>query len=294
MIIYKWKIKEILLEGTRGFIMSINDLIAKTKMPNTIHTIVSDLRKLGVTEGMNVIVHSSLSSIGWVSGGALAVVEALMEVVTEEGTIIMPTQTSDLSDPKNWQMPPVPESWWEIIRDNVPPFHPETTPTRSMGKIVECFRTYPNTKRSNHPLHSFAAWGKHAKQIIDDHILTPSFGEQSPLGKMYDLDGYILLIGVDHDSNTSLHLSEVRSQYRETVQIGAPIIENGARIWKEYEEFDYDSDDFEPLGKAFDETGSVIFGKIGNASCKLMKQREVVDFGTEWFFTQKQTKQISN
>ncbi|MGG0188483.1 aminoglycoside N(3)-acetyltransferase [Bacillus rhizoplanae] len=272
--------------------MNINDIIARTKIPNTIHTIANDLQKLGVTEGMTVIVHSSLSSIGWVSGGALAVVEALMEVVTEEGTIIMPTQTSDLSDPKNWQRPPVPESWWEIIRDNVPPFHPETTPTRSMGKVVECFRTYPNTKRSNHPLHSFAAWGKNAEQITENHKLSPSFGEQSPLQKMYDLDGYILLIGVDHDSNTSLHLSEVHAQYRDKVQIGAPIIENGIRIWKEYEEFEYDSDDFEPLGKAFDETGAVTYGTIGNASCKLMRQRKVVDFGTEWFLEQKKKKKI--
>ncbi|PGZ95516.1 AAC(3) family N-acetyltransferase [Bacillus pseudomycoides] len=272
--------------------MNINDIIAKTKIPNTIHTIANDLRKLGVTEGMTVIVHSSLSSIGWVSGGALAVVEALIEVVTEEGTIVMPTQTSDLSDPKNWQMPPVPESWWEIIRDNVPPFDPKTTPTRSMGKVVECFRTYPNIKRSNHPLHSFAAWGKNAEQITENHKLSPSFGEQSPLQKMYELDGYILLIGVDHDSNTSLHLSEVRAQYRDKVQIGAPIIENGVRIWKEYEEFEYDSNDFVLLGKAFDEAGGVTYGTIGNASCKLMKQRKAVDFGTEWFCEQKKTKKI--
>ncbi|MGG2065466.1 aminoglycoside N(3)-acetyltransferase [Bacillus sp. S14(2024)] len=274
--------------------MNINDIIAKTKIPNTIHTIANDLRKLGVTEGMTVIVHSSLSSIGWVSGGALAVVEALMKIVTEEGTIVMPTQTSDLSDPKNWQMPPVPESWWEIIRDNVPPFDPKTTPTRSMGEVVECFRTYPNTKRSNHPLHSFAAWGKNAEQITENHELSPSFGGLSPLQKIYDLDGYILLIGVDHDSNTSLHLSEVRAQYRDKVQIGAPIIENGVRIWKEYEEFEYDSDDFEPLGKAFDETGMVTYGTIGNASCKLMKQQKAVDFGTEWFLTQKQKNKICN
>lgn len=117
----------------------MNDIVASTQLPNTIKTITNDLRKLGLEKGMTVIVHSSLSSIGWVSGGAVAVVEALMEVITEEGTIIMPTQSSDLSDPKHWSRPPVPEEWWQIIRDNVPAFEPHITPTRAMGKVVECF-----------------------------------------------------------------------------------------------------------------------------------------------------------
>ncbi len=85
---------------TGGIMMKINDIVAETDFPNTIETITNDLRKLGIQKGMTVIVHSSLSSIGWVCGGAVAVVEALMNVITEEGTIVMPTQTSDLSDPK--------------------------------------------------------------------------------------------------------------------------------------------------------------------------------------------------
>ena len=263
--------------------MKINDIVAETQLPNTIETVSNDLQALGLKTGMTVIVHSSLSSIGWVSGGAVAVVEALMNVITEEGTIIMPTQTSDLSDPKNWLRPPVPENWWQIIRDNVPAFHPDITPTRAMGKVVECFRTYPNVKRSKHPLNSFAAWGKHAEAIIAEHSLSISFGEYSPLKKIYDLDGYVLLIGVGYDSNTSIHLSEIRTGARELVKVGAPIIENGVRVWKEFDEMDYDSDAFVEIGKEFEHTGSVIIDKIGNATCRLMKQREVVDFGVQWF-----------
>lgn len=77
--------------------MKMNEIVASTQFPNTIETITKDLKALGVEKGMTIIVHSSLSSIGWISGGAVAVVEALMKVVTEEGTIIMPTQSSDLS-----------------------------------------------------------------------------------------------------------------------------------------------------------------------------------------------------
>ncbi|PFE03881.1 AAC(3) family N-acetyltransferase [Bacillus cereus] len=263
--------------------MKINDIVAETQLPNTIETISNDLQALGLKKGMTVIVHSSLSSIGWVSGGAVAVVEALMNVITEEGTIIMPTQTSDLSDPKNWARPPVPESWWQIIRDNVPAFHPDITPTLAMGKVVECFRTYPNVKRSNHPLNSFAVWGKHAETIIAEHSLSISFGEHSPLKKIYDLDGYVLLIGVGYDSNTSIHLSEIRTGARELIKVGAPVLENNIRVWKEFDEMDYDSDLFVEIGKEFERINAVTINKVGNATCRLMKQKEIVDFGVQWF-----------
>ncbi|PEX81466.1 AAC(3) family N-acetyltransferase [Bacillus cereus] len=263
--------------------MKMNEIVANTKFPNTIESITKDLKALGVKKGMTIIVHSSLSSIGWISGGAVAVVEALMKVVTKEGTIIMPTQSSDLSDPKHWSRPPVPEEWWQIIRDNVPAFDPRITPTRGMGEIVECFRTYPNVVRSNHPLGSFAAWGKHAEEIARDHSLSMSFGEESPLRKIYDLDGYILLIGVGYDSNTSVHISEVRTGARELIKVGAPIMENGERVWKEFVDMDYDSDTFVEIGVQFEQKGTVTNGKIGNATCRIMKQRDIVDFGTEWF-----------
>lgn len=266
-----------------GTNMKMNEIVASTQFPNTIETITKDLKALGVEKGMTIIVHSSLSSIGWISGGAVAVVEALMKVVTEEGTIIMPTQSSDLSDPKQWSRPPVPEDWWQIIRDNVPAFDSRITPTRGMGEIVECFRTYPNVVRSNHPLGSFAAWGKHAVEITMNHSLSMSFGEESPLRKIYDLDGYVLLIGVGYDSNTSVHLSEVRSGACELIQVGAPIIENGERVWKEFVEMDYESEKFVEIGVEFERKGTVKNRKIGNATCRLMKQRDIVDFGTEWF-----------
>ncbi len=169
--------------------MKMNEIVESTQFPNTIQTITNDLKALGVEKGMTIIVHSSLSSIGWISGGVVAVVEALMKVVTEEGTIIMPTQSSDLSDPKHWSRPPVPEDWWQIIRDSVPAFDPRITPTRGMGKIVECFRTYPNVVRSNHPLGSFVCMGKHAEEITMNHSLSMSLGEESPLKK------YTILMG---------------------------------------------------------------------------------------------------
>ena len=129
--------------------------------PNTIDSLSAQFKNLGITEGMTLIVHSSLKSLGWTCGGAVAVVEALMKAVGEDGTIVMPTQSADLSDPAYWENPPVPEEWWETIRREMPAYNPSTTPTYGMGKVVECFRSYEGVIRSDHPTTSFAAWGKH-------------------------------------------------------------------------------------------------------------------------------------
>ncbi len=86
--------------------------------------------------------------------------------------------------------------------------------------------------------------GKTCRRNNDESVTINEFREESPLRKIYDLDGYILLIGVGYDSNTSVHLSEVRSGACELIKVGAPIIENGERVWKEFVDMDYDSDKF--------------------------------------------------
>ena len=263
--------------------MSEKKAILSRQTPNTTETLTTELKTLGLKAGMTVIVHSSLSSLGWTSGGAVAVVQALMNVITKKGTLIMPTHSGELSDPKLWENPPVPKEWHQIIRDTMPAFNPKITPTREMGKIVECFRSHENVKRSYHPQVSFAAWGSHANEITANHQLAYGLGENSPLQKIYDLDGYVLLLGVGHDNNTSLHLSENHAQVKKTFLSGAPIIENGKRIWKTFEDFETDAEEFEEIGKLFEEAHEVAVQKVGNAKTTLMKQRELVDFGTNWF-----------
>ncbi|MCA1029701.1 AAC(3) family N-acetyltransferase [Bacillus timonensis] len=262
--------------------MSNKEAIYQLKRPNTRSRLQQNFRNLGMTEGMTVIVHSSLSALGWVCGGPTAVVQALMDTVGEEGTIVMPTQTSDNSDPADWQRPPVPEEWWQIIRDETPAFDPQITPTRGMGAVVEAFRTYPGVKRSAHPMYSFAAWGKHADYITSEQPLEEGFGMKSPLAKVYELDGSILLLGVGHDSNTSLHLAEHSIVGRAKTKKGSALFENGERVWKTYEEIVYDSDVFEQLGIDFENENQVCKQQIGNAECKLMKQRTIVDFARIW------------
>ncbi|OZM58696.1 AAC(3) family N-acetyltransferase [Lottiidibacillus patelloidae] len=249
---------------------------------NTIESIAADLQKLGVKQGMNVIVHSSLSSLGWVCGGPVAVIEALMKVVTEEGMIVMPSQSAHLSDPANWMAPPVPEEWWETIRETMPAYDSKTTPTRGLGAVPELFRTYRNVMRSEHPALSFAGWGKGKEAILHPHPLNDGLGEDSPLGRMVENNFYILLIGVGHDSNTSMHLAEhADPTIKEQIQY-APIIENGKRVWKKYKEIAYDDEKFPAIGEQYEKIGRVNNGKIGLAEAKLFPQKEAVEFAKKW------------
>jgi aminoglycoside 3-N-acetyltransferase len=88
----------------------------------TIDSLVRDFRDLGIAEGMTLIVHLSLRSLGWVSGGPVAVILALEEVLGQDGTLVMPAHTTDLSDPSQWKNPPVPNAWWQTIRETMPAF----------------------------------------------------------------------------------------------------------------------------------------------------------------------------
>ncbi|MFK3960245.1 aminoglycoside N(3)-acetyltransferase [Guptibacillus hwajinpoensis] len=263
--------------------MTERNVINKVYSPLTIDSLDKDLRELGVKDGMTLIVHTSLSSLGWVCGGAEALILALIRAVGEEGTIVMPAQSASNSEPADWMNPPVPEEWWPIIRENMPAFCCDTTPTRGMGAVAELFRTFPGVVRSYHPIYSFAAWGKHKCFITNDQSIECGFGENSPLGKIYKLDGKILMLGVGHDSNTSFHLSEHASPKKERLEKSAALIENGERVWKTYTEIDYDSDCFDQIGFQFEQKEHFRRMKIGAAICKLFNQRDLVDFGRRWY-----------
>ena len=264
---------------------SEGEIVKKTKTPNTITTLKRDFETLGITTGSVIIMHSSLSEMGWTVGGPVSVIQALMSILTRNGTLIMPTFSSGNSDPTNWENPPVPEEWWDTIKNQMPAYQPEITPTREMGIITDTFRNWPNVLRSAHPSLSFAAWGKHAKKITADHKLTSGLGENSPLARIYDLDGIILLIGINHYNNTSLHLAEYRSEFSDKnyVKSGSAMIIKNKRCWVEYEDLDHDSDDFEQLGIDFESENKYTLGKVGIGEARLISQREIVDYAKEWF-----------
>jgi len=265
--------------------MPASELIDSTPEPRTRESLGRDLRRLGLTPGGIVIVHASLRSIGWVCGAQVAVVQALLDVLGPEGTLVAPTHTSDITDPAEWQNPPVPAEWVHLVREAMPAFDPAITPSAHMGVIAECIRTWPGARRSNHPCVSFAAIGRHANEIVATHTLEDSLGEGSPLAQLYDLDASVLLLGVAHARNTSMHLGEYRAGIRARKRVGAPFVRDGVREWHWYEDVEYDSDDFEKIGRAFEISPprSLRIGRVGSAESHLVSQREVVDYVRQYF-----------
>lgn len=186
--------------------------------PITQHDITQGLRGLGLGSGDRVLVHSALSSFGHVEGGADAVIDALLATVGATGTMLVPTLTGDES----------------LSPQNPPVFDPANTACWT-GRIPETFRQRPEAIRSLHPTHSVAAIGADADSLTRDHIdsLTPCDG-LSPYGKLAQLDnGHILLIGVNHESNTTMHHveEEVGAAYHMQSELAATrIIVNGDTI----------------------------------------------------------------
>lgn len=265
--------------------MSEREAIEAVDEPVTVSSLVDDLRALGLTPGETVLVHSSLSSLGWVCVDAQTVVDALMAAVTEAGTLVMPTHSGQYSDPAAWSNPPVPDDWIDTIRGERPPYRPATTPTRGVGAVPECFRSYTGVYRSQHPTVSFGAWGADADSVVADHAFDNGLGEGSPLASVYERAGSILLLGVDHGANTSLHLAEYRAD------IDPPRTDNVATVLEDdepasitYQDIETDASDFATLGDAFEDErdSSVRRGSVGAADARLIPQRAMVDFAVDW------------
>ena len=262
--------------------MSEKEIIDRTAWPNTVSSMTEQLGQLGVRQGDTLLVHASLSSIGWVCEGPQAVIQALLRAVGTEGTIVMPAQSGDWNDPAGWRNPGVPADWLETIYREMPAFDPALTPTTGMGRIAELFRTWPGTLRSGHPHVSFAASGKHAAAIVAGHPLTPQFGDDSPLGRLCGLEAKVLLLGAGYDSCTCMHLAETRIPGMPKKRMGAAMLAAGEREWRWFVDFAYDAEDFDRIGLFFERSGHVASGRIGEAECRLFGAKEAVDAAEAW------------
>jgi aminoglycoside 3-N-acetyltransferase len=232
---------------------------------------------------MTVMVHSSLGRIGWTVGGPVTVIRALLETVGAGGTLVMPAESPNVSDPSGWSDDRVKAEWHDTIRAHLPVFDPLTTPT-TMGAVPEAFRTFPGTLRSNHPLVSVCANGRFADEITKQHELSFCEGPGTPFEKLYQLDAFTVLLGVGFDRCTSLHYAESLVPSRRTTMSRFPMMQKGKRVWMEVP--DMASDDgvhFPIVGARFANSGVLRAARVGDADAMLFSTRELVDFAKDYF-----------
>lgn len=256
----------------------------ETRAIFTKQDLIHIFKNCGLTEGQHIFVHTSLSKLGFVVGGPETLIRSLLEVVGEEGTLMMPSQTWKNLDPSTGVHWEAPMEWWPIIRENWPAYDKEITPAIGMGVVAEMFRKWPGAKRSDHPARSIAALGKHAEYLTKNHDLCNIFGKNSPLDKLYHLNGYVLLIGVGYDKNTSLHLAETIATFpaKKFVHESSAIMEEGTRKWVTYETQAVDDGDFVRLGDEYDKEMNIKIHRVGNAEIRFLEQRPLVDWAAAW------------
>jgi len=226
--------------------------------------LMADLRRLGVSAGDALIVHTSLKSIGWVDGGPDAMIDALQEVLTPRGNLAMPTFT-----------PPAPAF---IVSD---------TPCHT-GLVPETFRRRPGVLRSIHPTHSVAAWGGAAKEVTAGHERATALGVDSPLHRMAKLGARVLMIGVDCTRCSLIHVAEA---IRRLPYLGVPypgydvpiVVEkvDGTTTVYHETEFPGDSSNFGIVEQECEQRAQVIHGRIGAADCLMIRGRDLLDAASD-------------
>lgn len=174
--------------------------------------LVKELRLLGLSRGMLLLVEADSDRLPYLVGGEQALVNALMEVVGYEGTIVCASFTPELLDPACIPECPFPYESWEEIRCNALPYQPKLSLPKYSDPFVRQFLRNDGIVRSYHPLYSFAAWGKYAKVICRRHPLHFGLNEESPLGRICDLNGYVLLLGTSFEKACIHALAQYRSR----------------------------------------------------------------------------------
>ena len=228
--------------------------------------IAEALQTLGLGAGHIAFVHSSLSSIGYVEGGADAVVDAFLAVLGSTGTLVVPTFTFS----HGGKLDPV----FDPIRD-----------PSEMGRITEVTRTRPGARRSCHLLHSVAALGPHAEEITAVH--GPSaWAADGPFWKLYELDAHILMLGVPYLRCTFFHVIEqlVQVRYRRWREVEAKVRDPNGRE-RPLPMFGYSpkpgfvGNDFNKLGVILEKRGLAQVGVVGNAVARRFRARDTLEVG---------------
>ena len=216
--------------------------------------VVEQLRHVGVSPGVVLLVHTSFRAVRPVEGGPSGLIDAIRQAVGPEGTIVMPSWTP--SDD-------------EIFDSARTPASPD------LGIVADTFWRMPGVLRSDHPF-AFAAAGRAAAQITGDPFDVPPHSPRSPIARVHELDGRVLLLGVGHDANTTIHLAEILGGAPYRVPKHITVEQAGRPVRIDYGENDHCCQRFALADEWLRARRLQTEGQVGHAHARLMRSRDVV------------------
>jgi aminoglycoside 3-N-acetyltransferase len=234
------------------------------------------------------MLHASVKAIGWVVGGPDMVIQALLDVVGEAGTVMMYV---------GWEDSPYDLASWskEVQRlylEECPAFDAgRSRAYRKWSILTEYLRTWRGACRSNHPDASFAAVGAKARWITENHPLQYGYGEGSPLAKLCEVEGKVVLLGAPFSSLTIMHYAEhfAKVPNKKVVRYRMPMLRGGKRVWVDIEEFDTCGGvlpnaerNFYTIPRKYLALGKGKSGKVGEAQSYLFDAAGFVRFAVQW------------
>jgi len=251
--------------------------------PVTLESASSFFRSIGLKEGDIVELHGSLKAIGLVSGGPNTIIDALLKVLSYEGTLLMAAQYSTNSEPAHWQHPPVEIESFKLIRESHPSFKGKESYLNWMGSLAQTLQLKDQTMFSDHPNCAVMALGKQAKWLTMSSPISPAFGIDSPLEKAIQMKSKALLIGVDYSTLTGMHVAETLSNMRPYTLESATIKVNGKDKRVKILDVDTDSEIFNQIGAEYELTHEVKTLNLGNATVKLIEMSSLHEFTISYF-----------
>lgn len=232
--------------------------------------------ELGVMSGDVVYVESDSSKLGYVIGGSESVVEALMEVVGENGTIVMSLKNIENQEPSYHFKNVKYVNTIELIRQHIPAFQASVSSLNGLDAVVQQFRRYNLAVVSSHPSEAVIAWGKQKQYIVEQHPLNFPHSEVSPYGKLYQLNAKVLLIGCDYSRINAFHLAAHISKLKPVVLQGCAMLVDHKRVWKKYLDLELSTKGFMEVGRQLELKNMVKTLKVQDCEMKLFKLRDGV------------------
>lgn len=221
--------------------------------------VTDQLRAVGVEAGAVLLVHTSFRAVRPVEGGPRGLIAALRAALGPDGTLVMPSVTDN---------------------DDAP-FDPAASPAApDIGVVADGFWRLPGVARSNHPF-AFAALGPQAAAITADPLPLPPHIAASPVGRVHDFDGQVLLLGCGQDASTTLHLAEILAGVPYRVPRHCTVLKDGRRLRIDYGENDHCCERFALADNWLRSRGLQAEGRVAHAHARLARARDIVTVAIE-------------